>query len=142
VTTQALVGGTGTIVSFDSPGAFVQGGIQLLGSPATRVTMPKKSFYEIGATYQVKNAGPTAADGLYTWITQNGTALGNTLTLSPVTTSNALVVRTFMVATTTASDYVQLVARPAAGTVGTLSLQPVTGGPVSGASATVTIREV
>ena len=127
-------------VSYDGPGPFVQGGIQLLG--ATRVSIPKPSFYEVGGTFQVKNVAAGSNDGLYTWIVQNGTPVARTLALSSAGTSNAVVVRTFMVATTTASDYVELAAQAAAGNVGTLSLAVPTATPVTSASATITIREV
>jgi hypothetical protein len=142
VTSQSIVGTTGTKVSFDSPGPFVQGGIQLLGSPSTRVTIPKKSFYEVGATFQVRNTAGAATDVFYSWIAQNGTTVNNTLGVSPVGTSNALVTRTFTIATTTTSDYVELVAQVPVGNTGVVVLSTLGGTPASGASATVTIREV
>jgi hypothetical protein len=112
----------------------------LTGSSNTRVSLPKKSFYEVGATLQVQNTGGATTDGLYTWIAQNGTAAPNSLTLSPIGTSNSLVVRTFFVATATASDYIELVAWTRTGAAVALSVP--SGTPVSGASATVTVREV
>jgi len=108
----------------------------------TRVSIPKKSFFEVSGTFQVTNVGPGANDGLYTWIAQNGTNVGNTLGFSAIPTSNTVVNRTFMIATNTTSDYVELVVQRATGTVGTVALTAVSAAPVTSASATVMIREV
>jgi hypothetical protein len=64
------------------------------------------------------------------------------LGISPVGTSNALVTRTFTIATTTTSDYVELVAQVPVGNTGVVVLSTLGGTPATGASATVTIREV
>jgi len=106
------------------------------------VTIPKQSFYEVGATFQVRTTSGAGTDGVYTWITKNGTALTNTLGVSAIGTSNALVVRTFLVATSNVGDYIELVTQLPTGTVGTVALSTLGGTPVTGASATVTIREV
>ena len=94
------------------------------------------------ATLQVKNTGPGSNDGLYTWITSNGSAVANTAALIGVGASNTSATRSFML-TMNSNDYVQYVARAAPGNVGTLQVATATStGVPTGASVTFSIREV